>query len=69
VGWQDGVLLVRLTAPPVDGRANDALLRFLARAAGLPRSRVRLVGGDRGRDKRVAFDRIDAATLLARLGR
>lgn len=46
-------LKVRLQAPPVDGRANAALLDFLATACGLPKSRVTLDSGQSGRDKRV----------------
>lgn len=57
-----------LAAAPVDGRANDALIRLLAKAAGVAPSDVRIVSGERGRDKRLAFDGIDAATLAARLG-
>ena len=46
-------LKVRLQAPPVDGRANAALLAFIADTCGLPRSRVSLDAGQTGRDKRV----------------
>ncbi|MEY2854476.1 MAG: hypothetical protein RL030_1608 [Pseudomonadota bacterium] len=46
-------LKVRLQAPPVDGRANAALLDFLAAACDLPKSRVTLDAGQTGRDKRV----------------
>jgi uncharacterized protein (TIGR00251 family) len=67
-GWQDGALRVRLAAPPLEGRANTALIRLLAAAAGLAPSNVRLLTGHRSRDKRLAFDGIDAAALHARLG-
>lgn len=42
---------VRITAPPVDGKANAHLLRFLARAFGVPRNRVILVSGETSRNK------------------
>jgi uncharacterized protein len=58
----------RVTAPPVDGRANDALCRLVARAAGVAASRVRLVHGQRGRDKVVEVDGLDAAALRERIG-
>jgi uncharacterized protein YggU (UPF0235/DUF167 family) len=67
-GWQDGVLRVRLAAPPVEGRANEALRRLLARAAGLPPSRAHLVSGGTSREKRVRFEDIDAPALYVRLG-
>ncbi len=42
---------VTLTAPPVDGKANDHLVRFVAKAFGVPRSRVSLESGDHSRSK------------------
>lgn len=66
-GERQGALVVRLTAPPVDGRANEALARMLADALGVAPSAVRLVRGDSGRDKLVAIAGIDAATARARL--
>lgn len=58
-------LKVRLQAPPVDGRANAALLEFLAAACSLPKSRVSLDAGQTGRDKRVRLHGL--ATLPAAL--
>lgn len=68
IGWSGSVLRVRLAAPPVDGRANEALVRFLAGVAGVPPAKVRLTGGERSRDKRVTFDGVDRAALRERLG-
>jgi uncharacterized protein len=59
--------LVRVTAPPVDGRANDALCRLIARRAGVAPSRVTLVRGAKAREKVVSVEGIDAATLRERL--
>jgi uncharacterized protein (TIGR00251 family) len=53
-------LKVRLQAPPVDGRANAALLEFVADACGLPKSRVTLESGQTGRDKRVRLHGVAA---------
>lgn len=47
-------LKVRIAAAPVDGSANASLLRFLAREFKVPRTRVRLLSGERAREKRVA---------------
>lgn len=60
-------LKVRLCAPPVDGAANAALVAFLAEKAGIPRSRVRIVSGATGRNKRVVLDGIDPGQAAARL--
>lgn len=51
--WQ-GALKVRLTAPPVDDKANAALCVFLAEQLNIPRSAVRILAGERSRNKRVA---------------
>lgn len=59
-GTRDGALLVRLTAPPVEGAANAELIEVIAEAAGVPRRRVSIVAGDRSRSKRVAVAGITA---------
>jgi uncharacterized protein len=64
----DGVLLVRVAAPPVDGRANDALCRVLAKALGVAPSRVSVVRGQTSRDKVVRVDGLEAADAHERLG-
>ncbi len=53
VGPVEDAYKVRITAPPVDGKANDHLIRFLAKAFGVPRSAVSLVAGASSRRKAV----------------
>ena len=65
-GVRDGVLLVRVAAPPVDGAANTALARLLADELGVPRTAVRLVAGTTGRRKLVALDAEGAAEAARR---
>lgn len=57
-GWfvEGEVVKVRIAAPARDDRANEALVRFLAKQAGVPRGDVRIVGGARSRTKRIAVD-------------
>ena len=55
-GVHDGALRVRLAAPPANGKANAALVRFLSRALGVPRTGVRIVGGAAGRSKVLEVD-------------
>lgn len=57
-GMRDGKLVVRVVAPPLDGRANDALCRLLADLLGVRRSCVTIVRGERARDKVVAIEGI-----------
>jgi uncharacterized protein (TIGR00251 family) len=68
VGERGGAVVIRVTAPPVDGKANEALCRLVAKAAGVPRSRVSVVRGQTSRDKVVRVEGADAAALRAALG-
>jgi uncharacterized protein len=68
VGVCDGILLVRVRAPPVDGRANRALCKLVARRAGVAASRVSVVRGERARDKLVQVDGLEQGALAAALG-
>jgi len=61
------VLRVRVTAPPAQGRANAALERLLANALGVPPSAVRVVSGERAREKTVAIEGVSQEEALARL--
>ncbi len=54
-GLLGDALKVRLQAPPVEGKANKALLKFLSKATGVPASRIDLLGGETHRNKRVLF--------------
>jgi uncharacterized protein (TIGR00251 family) len=68
-GERDGALLVRITAPPVDGKANAAVCAFVARAAGLPKSRVAVVRGTSSRDKTLELAGVeDEAAVRRALG-
>jgi uncharacterized protein len=64
VGMRDGVLVARVSAPPVDGRANRALCRLIARRAGVAPSRVTIVRGERSREKLIGVQGVDAAALI-----
>ncbi len=67
-GWQGDVLRVRLTAPPVDGAANAALIAFLADALGLRKSQLELVAGQTSRQKRIRINGLSAERLRKKLG-
>ena len=56
VGYRDGVLQLRVTAPPDKGRANAAVVALLADALGVAKSRVRIVRGQSSRDKVLAVE-------------
>lgn len=67
VGERGDVLVVRISAPPVDGRANRALCRLIARRAGVAPSKVTIVRGEHARDKLIRVDGVDAQALRAAL--
>ena len=71
LGLRDGVLQARVSAPPIDGRANDALRKLVAKRLRVAPSRVTLVRGERSRDKVIAVDGMTGEALtraLASLG-
>jgi uncharacterized protein (TIGR00251 family) len=68
VGLRDGALKIRVAAPPVEGEANQELLRFLARVFGVPRAAISIRSGAGGRSKVAAVEGIGADEAARRLG-
>ncbi|MBX5443507.1 MAG: DUF167 domain-containing protein [Solirubrobacteraceae bacterium] len=66
-GERDGAVVIRVNAPPVDGKANDALCRFVAKAVGVPRGAVTVARGESGRDKLLRVEGLDAEAVRAAL--
>jgi uncharacterized protein (TIGR00251 family) len=64
---EDGTIKVRLTAPPIDGKANLSLVEFLSEILEIPSSRIELISGARGRNKRVLIKGMDKKTTLSRI--
>ena len=62
-GLHGEAMKIRLAAPPVDGKANEALIAYLAKTFGVPKSRVELISGETSRAKRVRVDGVDAAAV------
>jgi uncharacterized protein (TIGR00251 family) len=68
VGWQGDFLKINITAPPVDGKANEQCIRFLADAFGVKKDRVQIVGGLKTKKKTIVIQgltRKDAEAVLA----
>jgi uncharacterized protein len=64
-GEYQAALKVRLAAPPIEDRANDALRRLLATSLNVPVSAVRIVGGEKSRNKRVSVAGVTRAQVVA----
>ena len=67
VGERAGAIVIRLSAPPEDGKANAALCAFVAKLAGVPRSSVEIVRGQTSRDKVVRVEGVTQETVRAAL--
>ena len=67
-GRRGDAILVRLQAPPVEGAANKALLKFLAEALGVRQSDLRIVAGEKSRDKVIGVDGKTLEEVLRALG-
>jgi uncharacterized protein len=66
-GERAGRLLVSVTAPPLEGRANDAVRKLLAKALGIAANRVTIAAGERSRDKLVRIEGLQRDEVAARL--
>lgn len=69
VGVRDGELWLRVGAPPIEGKANEACVRLLTECLGLPRGTLAMMGGQRSRSKLIQVSGVDPAGLLAAVER
>lgn len=68
VGIMDNAVKIRLQAPPVDGKANKALIKFIAKLLKVPASGVQIISGDTNRNKRIYIRNIPPETVRQKLG-
>jgi uncharacterized protein len=66
-GMRGGALLVKLGAPPVEGQANESLLRFMAHICDVPRRNVSLISGEKSRNKVVRVNHVTRAQATLRV--
>ena len=67
-GESDGVVRIRVAAPPVDGAANEELVKFLSKIFGVSKTSIEIVFGSQSRQKRVRISGVSAAAALEKLG-
>ena len=64
VGMDGGIFKVKLTAPPVEGKANKALVQFLAKKLGLPKRDIEIVSGEHSREKSIRINGLPVDEVL-----
>lgn len=64
---RDGTIKIKLTAPPVEGKANLALMEFLSEVLDVPRSKIDIVAGINSREKLISIIDLDAETVQERI--
>ncbi|MEO7021037.1 MAG: DUF167 domain-containing protein [Ktedonobacteraceae bacterium] len=69
ITWDGDTLKVRLTAPPVDGAANEALITLLAGRLGLPKRALQIVQGATGRQKVLEIEGLMLAEIMQKLNK
>lgn len=62
-GKEDGVYRIKLTAPPVDGKANKALISFLSKKTRLPKKNFHIVSGEHARNKTIRIETVSMAEV------
>jgi uncharacterized protein (TIGR00251 family) len=65
--FEDGRIKIRLTAPPVDGKANKSLVIFLSTILDVPRSSIEIISGSKGRDKVIRVNGLDQDSIDSRI--
>ena len=64
---EDGTVRIRVAAPPVDGKANKALIKYLSELFGVRKNKIELVAGEKGLDKIISIDGMPAAVAEERI--
>jgi len=67
VGMHGDAIKIHIASPPVDGRANEELISFLAKTLGVPKSDVRIKSGASSRSKIISINGLDIATVTDKL--
>ena len=54
-GWKDNILLIKTTSPPVDGAANESIIKLLSKHYRIRKSDIIIISGEKSRDKKIQF--------------
>ena len=64
---EDGTVRIRIAAPPVEGKANKALVKYLSELFGVRKNKIEIVAGEKGLDKIISIDGMSAAVAEERI--
>ena len=67
IGKENDVIKIKLTAPPVEGKANKALVSFLAKKLGVPKRDIEIVSGERSREKFLKINGLSIEEVMGKL--
>ncbi|PLX71377.1 MAG: YggU family protein [Denitrovibrio sp.] len=66
-GFHDGKLKIRICAPPVEGAANEAVVKFIAKILGTSKSKIKIISGEKSRHKTLQID-MPECDIIEKLG-
>lgn len=66
-GLHDGKVKIRICAPPVEGAANKALVKFLSKTLGISQSKINIISGEKSRNKTLQIE-ADECVIIEKLG-
>ncbi|MFQ3549817.1 MAG: DUF167 domain-containing protein [Armatimonadota bacterium] len=69
IGFKEDVLYIKITAPPVDGSANSAIIKFLAESLKIKKNQIELISGEKSREKRVRISMLSKSKVLSILSK
>ena len=64
---QNDIVRLKITAAPVDGKANDAVIKYLSGTLSVPKSNIKILRGETGRQKTIEISEIDKETFLKKI--
>jgi uncharacterized protein (TIGR00251 family) len=67
LGYEDGIVKLRVTAPPIDGQANAGVISLLAKTLGISKSKLQIIRGESSRDKVIAVEALTEQEVANRI--
>ena len=58
IGWREDTLIIKTTSPPIDGAANESIIKIISKQIGIKKSDVSIISGNKSRDKKIKIENI-----------